>query len=64
MAHTATKPPSPELKQAVRELVEREGVLRASQIVGLGRETLTRIVAGLDVRRGSIALAERQLGSK
>lgn len=52
---------NPTVAQRVRSLVDRVGVNKASKMLGLGKEPTVRIVAGLDVRAGTLALAERSL---
>jgi hypothetical protein len=55
-----TKPPD-KLRQAAVRLEHEMGSTGAARELGLGRETFARIVAGLGVRPGSIALAEKHL---
>lgn len=46
----------------VRSLVDRVGVGKAADELGVGREATARIAAGLGVRRGTLSLVEQSLG--
>lgn len=52
---------SAELAERVRAHISIKGLLRACRDLDLSRETAMRIVAGMQVRRGSLASAERAL---
>jgi hypothetical protein len=47
--------------ERVRALVARVGVLTTAALLGSSRETITRVCAGLDVRRGSRVQIETSL---
>lgn len=53
----------PDLVARVRALDQEHGTVKAAALLGVGRETLARILAGLGVRRGSLALVEAGLES-
>jgi hypothetical protein len=50
--------------QAVHAQVGRLGVPAASKALGLGRETVIRILAGLPVRPGTLALLRERLAAQ
>jgi uncharacterized membrane protein len=53
---TRNEPPCPDdLRKALRALVERRGEKAAIAAVGISRATLSRALAGLGVRRGTVA---------
>lgn len=52
--------PSAELIVRVRALIESVGQVRAAAHLGMARQTMMAICAGLPVRRASIALAEQR----
>lgn len=60
MAETRTVA-SPALVARVRALDREHGTARAAALLGVGRETIARLLAGLGVRRGTIALVEAAL---
>jgi hypothetical protein len=45
----------------VRERVEADGVPGTAETLGLADATVARVLAGLDVQRGTIAVLERAL---
>ncbi len=47
----------------VEELVEKHGVVKTSQLLGVSREVVARIVGDLPVRAGSLALIERNIAT-
>lgn len=49
------------LAARVKALADREGVSAAARILGVSREAVARLAGGLDVRRGTVALAEKGL---
>ncbi|MCL4840155.1 MAG: hypothetical protein KJ058_19575 [Thermoanaerobaculia bacterium] len=53
--------PNPDLRERARQLIDERGADRAAKTLGIGRESAMRLAAGLRVRRGTIALAERAL---
>jgi hypothetical protein len=53
--------PSVKVQDAVRDCVAERGVTHAAEYLGIGREATARIVAGLGVRRGTLALVEKAL---
>lgn len=54
--------PSPELSSALEKECARAGSLaRLSTQLGIGRNTIRRVVARLPVRRGSLEIVERFL---
>lgn len=66
--HTHRRPPlgivaQPETIAAARELVRRLGTVRACEELGVSRDALTRLVAALGVRPGTIAVVERALSA-
>jgi hypothetical protein len=63
MATTGTVLPGPEVIQRVAAEVGRVGTARASKVLGLGRESVARIVAGLPVRAGTLALLRERLAT-
>ena len=50
------------LRSQVRTLVRDVGAVEAARQLGLSRLTTLAILAGIDVRPGSIALAEARIG--
>jgi len=54
------KPPK-ELRQAAVRLEQELGSTGAARELGITRETLARIIAGLGVRAGTLSLAEKHL---
>lgn len=61
-ANVAGVLPHPELVALARRRVDRDGIVRASQALGLARESLMRIASGMRVRRGTLVLACQSLG--
>lgn len=62
---------SPEQKAAILDLIKKSSVARVANALGISREATSRLVAGLEVRAGTIALvaknwqaAVRELESK
>lgn len=53
-----------ELIATMRALIEEHGVDRASKILGINRQTVGSIVAGLPVRAGSKALCRENLAKR
>ena len=53
-----------ELREAATRLVMRHGEVAASRELQISRSALLRLIAGLPVRRGTLALAEQQLVAK
>jgi len=51
------------LAARVKALVDREGVSAAARTLGVSREAVARLAGGLDVRRGTVALAEKSLAT-
>lgn len=60
--HTPGVCPSPELASVCRKLVLQQGIVPVAHRLGLGRETVTRLAAGLPCQRGTIVIAELALG--
>lgn len=59
---TPPSPPAPvDVQKRVSELVGRIGIVKAAHALGIGREAVTRIVAGLGVRAGTVAQVEQTL---
>lgn len=52
------------VRRAVRQLIDAVGTAKAAKTLGLGRETLARVVAGLVVRRGTLSLLRERLATK
>lgn len=50
-----------DLVARLRGEVEREGLVRTAKRIGMARETVARILAGVDVRAGTRALLRQQL---
>lgn len=48
-----------ELRDRVRALLEARGEVETVDLLGVSRHTLTRLLAGLGVRRGTLAIVER-----
>lgn len=55
--------PPADLSRQVHAMVKAHGVNASSRMLGVGREVVARLAARLDVRAGSIALAEKNLAS-
>ncbi len=55
---------SPELVERVRSYVDAYGVLPASKMLDSSREVVTRVLSGLGVRRGSIAMIQGALARR
>jgi hypothetical protein len=55
--------PSKELVAAVANLIKKEGMAKAVKRLGISREAASRVAAGLNVRPGTIALAEKNLAA-
>jgi hypothetical protein len=49
------------LRSRLRAQVDQRGIVGASQALHFGRSTLANLLAGLPVRRGTIALLVREL---
>jgi hypothetical protein len=60
MAHVDTTLEAAE-RSALRALVDRIGVLAAVAKLGVSREPITRAIAGMPVRRGTIAILRTAL---
>lgn len=58
-----TAPISKALQVQVRRLARELGDARAAEVLGIGRQTVTRAAAGLDVRPSVAALIEVRLPS-
>lgn len=56
-------PVPPHLEQRLRELVRTRGERATLQSLHLGRTVVTRLLSGLTVREGSIALLEQRLSA-
>lgn len=54
---TTRRTAPPEIAAEVRLLVETEGVSRTREILGIAKEPIVRIAAGLPVQPGTVALA-------
>jgi hypothetical protein len=50
------------LQAAVRALVNTYKIAEAARRLGVSRESVTRIVAGMTVRAGTLALVRSKLG--
>ena len=55
--------PGPTIVAAVRRLVAREGSIRTAQLLGVGRDVVTRLRGSLPVRRGSLVIAAQALAA-
>lgn len=54
--------PAPkDVQQHVRELVARSSVVKVANDLGIGREAVSRIVAGHGVRAGTIELVRTKM---
>jgi hypothetical protein len=62
MKRPGTQCANPVLVQLVTAEVARIGATRASKTLGIGVEAILRIVAGLPVRAGTLALLRERLG--
>jgi hypothetical protein len=51
---------SPELQAWLRPLEQEYGARELGKIIGCDREAIARMIAGLHVRKGTLALAERE----
>ena len=49
--------PGPTIVAATRRLAAREGIARKAELLGVARDTVTRLRGGVPVRRGSLAIA-------
>ena len=55
-------PPS-ELVSRVALIVDQEGLDRASKILGVAKEPIARLLAGLRVHRGTVAMLRETVGA-
>jgi hypothetical protein len=55
--------PGPTIVAATRRLTAREGVARAARLLGIPRDTLTRLRGGVPVRRGTLIIAVQALSA-
>jgi hypothetical protein len=55
--------PAATIVAAVRRLAAREGVAKTAQMLGVGRDTITRLRGGIPVRRGSLVVAVQALSA-
>lgn len=53
---------SAEIQRIVKGMIERDGAVQTAEGLGISRETLMRIAAGVPVRAGTIALVKQALG--
>lgn len=53
--------PPPELVTLARDYADDHGVVTAARVFGVSRQSLTSLLAGLRVRRGTIVLVARAL---
>jgi hypothetical protein len=53
--------PGPLLVRAVRDIVTREGSVRAAQLLGVSQGALTHLRGSLPVRRGTLLLAAKSI---
>jgi hypothetical protein len=58
---TRSSEPTEQEREAVANSVDELGVLKTAANVGVSRETIVRIIAGLPVHRGSVALLRQHL---
>ena len=56
--------PDTQLSIELRALIEEFGIDKTAAIIGLNRQTIANIVAGLHVRPGSKALARESLAKR
>ena len=59
MPHPTTLPP--DQRQHLAAAVERRGVAAVARALGIGREAVGKLVGGVAVRRGTVALAQTEL---
>jgi hypothetical protein len=53
--------PTRDEQKKVAQLIEEQGIVKAAETVGLARETLMRVAAGLGVQPGTMALVREKL---
>lgn len=54
-------PVSRRLQRAVAELARIHGIEGAAKILAIGKESVLRIIAGVGVRRGTLAITVKRL---
>jgi hypothetical protein len=54
--------PSVELRARVKELVDAMGIVRAQRLLRVSRESIAKVVAGFELRHGTIDLVAMRLG--
>lgn len=59
-----TVPAPRDLIVAVADLIHRDGIEKAAAYLGLARETVARVAAGVPVHPGTLALVREKLGVK
>jgi hypothetical protein len=50
------------LQKPIRQIITALGVRKAATALGVSKESLKSVLAGLDVRPGTIALLEKNIG--
>ncbi len=58
---TSASDPGGELQTAVADLLARVGIQRTARTLGVSREALARVAAGVTVRPGTLALIRQRL---
>jgi hypothetical protein len=56
-------PPPAEVREAARELVNRCGATRAATKLGMSRDAVLALAAGVAVQAGTVALARERLAA-
>jgi hypothetical protein len=61
MSTRGVEAPSEEMQARVSKLLRRIGTVRATKMLGVSREAVARIAAGLELRPGTLSLVRERL---
>ncbi len=61
---TGKQPAPPSVRAEVKRLVEKDGDKAAAESIGIGTATVARVLAGLDVSPGTLALLRERFSEQ